>query len=55
MARTLEEIADAQGWDTESLLIHAHGFINRAGFWDDFEAYLEETATEENAQTMESG
>jgi hypothetical protein len=42
--------ASAQGWNEESLNIHAFGFINDQGLAEEFEAYLAECAREENEQ-----
>jgi hypothetical protein len=42
--------ASEQGWNEESLNIHAFGFIRDQGLAEEFEAYLAECAREENEQ-----
>lgn len=45
----LEEIADIQGWDEESTIIHLTGFITEQGLVGEFEKYLQVVAKEENS------
>jgi hypothetical protein len=46
----IEGIVEAQGWNEETLLILATGFIAGKGLWDAFREYLETCAREENAE-----
>lgn len=48
MSRSRNEIADAQGWNNETLLSLALAFINEAGLAGEFAASLEEVASDEN-------
>lgn len=43
-----EEIAEAQGWDEDSLLGLMAGFIDKRGLRDEFSGWCEAAAAEEN-------
>jgi hypothetical protein len=46
------EIAAAQGWDDESIIIHLLGFIRSCRVQDSLADYLQKCANEENADAL---
>jgi len=46
-----QTIAEEQGWDEESIIIHLMGFIASKDLEAELETYLEEVAEEENGET----
>lgn len=50
MTKLFTDIVSAQGWNDETQLIHALGFIEMRGLHDDFTAYAQACADEENAE-----
>lgn len=45
-----QDIADAQAWDDESIIIHLCAFIHRENLSEKLTDYLSEVAEEENAE-----
>lgn len=45
---TAEQVANAQGWDAESIVIHLAGFIAKEGLNDKLVGYFDAVAIEEN-------
>ena len=53
MNKPFTDIVSAQGWNDETQLIHALGFIEMRGLHDDFTAYAQACADEENRAAAE--
>lgn len=51
MARTWDQVVEAQGWNDETLALLLREFVENEGMMPKFIEHLEKIAAEENAQS----